>query len=302
MLNKEILSLLEQEHLRDAALLPLSACHITLPRLLGDEGLEGGSVIVFLIPYYTEKPENFSAYAAARDYHLYIRELEERLAPAFGALYPGYRFQCFADHAPIDERHAAVTAGLGVYGKNGLLLTEKYSSYQFIGEWITNAPPELLGQPEIFSLRTCPGCGACLAACPTGILRGEGKECLSAITQKKGELCEAEAALLRKCNTAWGCDICQEACPYTRRATRSGSIQTPIPFFREECIYRLDGETLSSLTGDRFRARAFAWRGKKTVERNVRILTGANGPAVSRSGAPAVCAPNIPAPPAERKK
>lgn len=272
MLHDNILSLLYAEHLFNAALLPLSACKLVLPRLLdGKEGVPR-SVILFLIPYYAGKPENFSAYAAAKDYHLYVKQLSERLLPALSSLFPGYHFWCFSDHSPIDERHAAVTAGLGVYGKNGLLLTEKYSSYQFIGEWITDVPVELLGTAEIFPRRDCCGCGACRAACPTGILRGENAECLSAITQKKGALSEQEATWMRQCNTAWGCDLCQEACPYTKRALQTGSIMTPIPFFQEDRIRRLDEKTLSSLSPSDFRTRAFAWRGRQTVERNVRIL------------------------------
>ena len=265
-------SLFAKEGITKTALLPLSACKITMPALLERSGIEAKTVILFLMPYYVDKPVNFSAYAASEDYHFFVRELSERLLPRMTALYPSYRFTMFADHSPIDERHAAVLGGLGVFGKNGLLLTEEYSSYQFIGEILTDAPAEELGTVTLHPLRSCEGCGACARACPTGILRGEGEECLSAITQKKGELSEEEISLMRRYNTAWGCDICQEVCPYTLRAKASGSIYTDIPFFIRNRITVFSSEMLSSLDKTAFARRAFGWRGRRTAERNARIL------------------------------
>lgn len=273
MLHEDIRHIFEEEQLQYTALLPFSECRLTLPHLLEREKeITPHSVILFLIPYYFAKPDNFSAYAAARDYHLYLKQLSERMRPKLEALFPGYRFLSFSDHSPIDERHAAVRGGLGIYGCHGLLLTEAYSSYQFIGEWITDAPLDLLGESDQTDTRTCPGCGACKAACPTGILRGEGEECLSAITQKKGDLTQEEQALILTHNTLWGCDICQEACPYTRRALASGSICSPIPFFKQQTILHLDTTTLSSLSASQFKERAFAWRGKATIARNIRLF------------------------------
>ena len=87
--------------------------------------------------------------------------------------------------------------------------------------------------------RGCEDCGRCKTACPTGILRGEGKDCLSAITQKKGELTHEEERLILENNTVWGCDACQSCCPYTIRAKARGTVYTPIPYFKEECIIEL---------------------------------------------------------------
>lgn len=261
-----------REHIDSVAVLPLSECRVTLPRLLGADGTIPVSAILFLIPYFGGFPENLSAYAAAEDYHLFVRELYERLSPALSELFPDYHFRMYADHSPIDERLAAVRAGLGVFGKNGLLLTEKYSSFQFIGEILTDAPTELLGGYTLFPLSSCTGCGKCLAACPTGVLRGEGADCLSAITQRKGKLSEEEVALLRRCHTVWGCDECQRVCPYTERAISSGSIYTPIPFFRENRIEHLTSASLAEMDEDTFRRRAFAWRGRGVVERNTTLI------------------------------
>jgi epoxyqueuosine reductase QueG len=116
-------------------------------------------------------------------------------------------------------------------------------------------------------IRTCAHCGKCKAACPTGILRGEGADCLSAITQKKGELSEDEKALMRKYNTAWGCDICQTVCPYNRTP-----MVTPIAFFKESLIPNLTSDCLEEMSKEAFAERAFAWRGRATVARNIGIL------------------------------
>ena len=72
---------------------------------------------------------------------------------------------------------------------------------------------------------------------------------------------------MRRVNTAWGCDVCQEVCPHNRDMR-----ETPIDFFARDRILRLDSETLASLDEDQFKKRAFAWRGKAVVERNVKIL------------------------------
>ena len=271
-MKSTVCKLFADEGLTDVAFLPFSACRVTLPRLLEKEGFAPQSVILFLVPYFGGYAENLSAYAATEDYHLFAKELGARLSPALSSLFPDFRFRLFSDHSPIDERHAAVRAGLGVFGKNGLLLTERYSSFQFIGEIITDVPAALWGETPLFPLRGCEGCGRCLSACPTGILRGEGEDCLSAITQKKGELSPDEKALMRKHHTAWGCDACQKCCPYTQRALASGSIYTPLPFFQKNRIHALSSALLSHMPEEEFRRRAFAWRGRKTVERNVALL------------------------------
>ena len=272
MLKKSIASLFEEAHITDTALLPFSECRVTNARLLEEkEGFLPQSAILFLLPYYTKKPDGFSAYAASRDYHHFIKTLYASLLPRLEASFPPYRFYAYTDHAPIDERHAAVRAGLGVFGKNGLLLTEKYSSYQFIAEVLTDAPPALLGEAELHPLTACEDCGCCRLACPTGILRGEGEACLSAITQKKGELSEDEARLLIENDTVWGCDACQECCPYTLRAKKNGTIYTHIPYFLEDCIYALSYEAIEKMPKDTFKKYAFAWRGRQVLLRNLKI-------------------------------
>ena len=223
------------------------------------------SVIVFLLPYYLEECENISKYAASRDYHIAVKEITARIIESLSAELPNNQFMGFGDISPIDERYAAAKAGLGVIGDNGLLINEKYGSYVFLCEIITDAAVSDLGGEVNGQIQGCLHCGKCKAACPTGILRGDGESCLSEITQRKGELSDYELGLMRKCGTVWGCDICQDVCPLNKKRTK-----TPIEFFYEKRVQRLTEELLASLSDDEFSERAFSWRGRAVLERNLK--------------------------------
>lgn len=264
---------LRQNGVLQYASLPFSECRVTKPYLVEKiKGFVPQSVLMLLIPYYAGEAENLSVYAASRDYHLFMKDLLSGLSNALASEFRGYSFYGFSDHSPIDEREAASKAGLGVIGENGLLITERYSSFVFIAEIVSDIFPEALGTVSVFEVRHCFGCGACKKACPTGILRGEGDACLSALTQKKGALTEAEADIIKKCGSAWGCDVCQNVCPYTEKAKRSGSIMTEIPFFYEKRIERLTLDGVCGMTDEEFDERAFSWRGRATLLRNLEIL------------------------------
>lgn len=238
-------------------------------RIIEREGFEPKSVIIYLLPYNTGSTDNLSKYAASLDYHLAIASINSGLKQLLLDAFPNAKLKGYGDHSPIDERHAALTAGLGIAGDNGLIISEKYGSYIFIGDMITDIEPHLLGATSPMDPGRCIGCGACRAACPTGILRGEGTDCLSAITQRKGELSDLEMELMRKHNTLWGCDICQDVCPYNKNASL-----TPVEFFYRERIPRLTREILDGMSDEEFNKRAFAWRKRKTVERNLEVLYG----------------------------
>lgn len=235
--------------------------------LLERNSLDARSIIVFLLPYYVGGAVNLSEYSASLDYHILIKDVTSRLISLLRELYPENKFVGFGDHSPIDERGAALAAGLGMLGKNGLIINEKYGTYVFVADVISDLLPDELGAMKPEPVLKCEGCGACLKACPTGILRAEGNDCLSAITQRKGELEENEVELMRKYNTVWGCDICQTACPHNR-----APIVTPLEFFHKERIDLLTAELLDGMDDSQFEKRAFAWRKRKTIERNLKLL------------------------------
>lgn len=237
------------------------------PGIIKRENFTPKSVIIYLLPYYSGETVNISRYASSLDYHLIISEINKGLCETLHSQFPNARMRGYGDHSPIDERYAALIGGLGILGDNGLLINEKYGSYVFIGDMLTDIEPELLLAREPGKIETCHSCGACKRACPTGILSGASSECLSSITQKKGELCDLEISLMRSYNTAWGCDECQKSCPYNKDPR-----MTPIDFFGKDRIPHLTEEILDNMTGDEFERRAFAWRGRKTVERNLKLL------------------------------
>lgn len=249
------------------AVLPYAECKEINANIMEREDFVPRSVIVYLLPYYTGETVNISRYAASLDYHLALRECADGLIRVLCEARPDMHAKGYGDHSPIDEVGAALISGLGIVGDNGLIINETYGSYVFIGDVITDIDPEELGAVSPSEVRTCIHCGACRRACPTRILSAEGTDCLSAITQRKGELTEEEAELMRKHNTVWGCDLCQSSCPYNR----SPKI-TPITFFHRERITELTRDILDAMDKATFMKRAFAWRGRKTVERNLDIL------------------------------
>ena len=247
--------------------LDYSDCIETGQRIIERAGFEPRSVIVYLVPYYTCETVNLSRYAASYDYHIAIKDINDGLAELLHKRFPTASIKGYGDHSPIDERHAALIAGLGIAGDNGLLINEKYGSLVFVGDLVTDIPPELLGAQAPKPIERCEHCGACKRICPTGILRGEGDSCLSAITQQKGVLTDDECELMRQYNTLWGCDICQTSCPHNKER-----VKTPITFFYNDVIQELTRDRLDSMSDEEFSLRAFAWRKRATISRNIDIL------------------------------
>lgn len=244
-------------------IIPFSACRVINRRKLDSLGFLPKVCITFAIPYYAGEFEgrNLSRYAVARDYHLYAASLRDQLTEELTQLFPENRFEVFADNSPVDERDAAVKCGVGIRGKNGLVITEDYGSYIFLGEVLSDLSPEIFGSLSVCEERVCEDCGKCLAACPKKNI------CLSALTQKKGDLTPEEEGEILALGSCWGCDICQEVCPHNR-----GIAFTPIGFFREVLIPRLDEKTLAAMSDEAFSERAYSWRGRKTVLRNLLLL------------------------------
>jgi epoxyqueuosine reductase len=268
-MKRIIADLLAARGISLCAPISLSDCRVTRAYLLEREGITGGTAFLFAVPYYTTKCEdrarNISAYAVSADYHLFFAELFAEILPILRESFPENRFAGFTDHSPIAEAEAAVRAGLGFFGCNHLFLTEAYSSYVFLGEIVTDAVIEA----PIREIATCTACGACRRACPVE-LSVEG--CLSALTQKKGALSDEEARAVLANGSLWGCDRCQEACPITKRAKECGSIYTAIPFFEETALPHLTAETINGMSEEDFKKRAYSWRGRGVILRNLELF------------------------------
>ena len=149
-------------------------------------------------------------------------------------------------------------------GDNGMLITPKHSSYVFLGEIITDIPTTATPYP----IKHCNGCGACKRACPMEKIGG----CLSALTQKKGELSPAEEQAILEFGSVWGCDICQEVCPHTQKAISEGTIYTDIEYFKTALLPSLTRSALDEMTDLEFSRRAYSWRGRAVIGRNLDLI------------------------------
>ena len=222
------------------------------------------SVIVTLFPYKLETyPEhNVSKYAIVPDYHKVCVEKLSRVCEELKKLYPDHEFTPFADNSPIREVNAAALAGLGVKGKNGLLINKTYGSYVFIAEIVT----DLLVTASVPNTDPCIGCAMCARVCPTYAIengRIAEQKCLSYITQKKGTLTSDEENLIKKSGIIWGCDVCSDICPMNAKI-----LPTNIKEFREDLVFVLDYPESNREIKDR----TFGFRGAQVIRRNLDLI------------------------------
>jgi epoxyqueuosine reductase QueG len=224
------------------------------------------SIISVLFPYKVPmKKGNLSLYAAVPDYHEIAGHMLTVVCDALSKVFPEHKFVWFIDNSPIPEVLAASISGLGDIGDNGLLINKDYGTFCFIGEIVTNLEIPATGSAATF----CEHCGRCVSSCPGGALAGgEGggfnrELCISHITQKKGELTAAEAGLVRQVGSVWGCDICQNVCPHNEHAR-----DTYIAAFIDKANPDVTKNGLATAASDR----AYMWRGKAPVERNLKIF------------------------------
>lgn len=233
------------------------------------------SVIVCLFPYYIghQAPANLAKYTYGLDYHHIIRRKLDEIGIYLQANIPGFAYQPFVDTGPLVDRYLAYLAGLGFYGINSHIITDKYGSYVFIGYLLTNYP----FAPDRPQNRTCIQCGQCVKMCPGQIILGnfaiDPRGCRSYLTQKKGDLSPAEISIIQKTGLVFGCDVCQDVCPHNRDVAL-----TPLAEFRQQLLPWLDETEVAALSNKEFTCRygdrAFSWRGKKILLRNFAYIQG----------------------------
>ncbi len=211
-----------------------------------------------------------AAYALGEDYHARVGALLDALAARLAAAFPGARFQGYVDTGPVLEREWAMRAGLGWIGKHTLLLDRAAGSYFFLAELFTDL--ELAASP--LPADHCGTCARCHAACPTGAL-GPGytmdpRRCLSYLTIEHRSAIPAE---LRPHlgNWVFGCDLCQEACPWNGEARDAAGAEGLAPHL----------PSLLALDEAGFRARfgktAVARAKRRGLLRNAAVALGNSG-------------------------
>jgi epoxyqueuosine reductase len=155
-------------------------------------------------------------YARGDDYHDWMQDRLDEVAAKIAAAHPGVRTRRYVDTGPVLERELAARAGIGTVGKNTCLLDREMGSWFLLGELFLTL--EL--QPDEPLAELCGSCTLCLEACPTGALvepfRLDSNRCISYWTiEHRGPL-PAEAAR-QVGDWVFGCDVCQEVCPWNRR-------------------------------------------------------------------------------------
>jgi len=182
------------------------------------------SVISLLYNYYTEKTQHdptapvLSKYAYGRDYHFVMKEKMNLLFDFIKSVIPEAEGRIFVDSAPVLDRAWAVRAGLGWIGKNSNLISRQWGSFVFIGEIFLNLDLEYNQIPEN---DYCGSCNVCVEACPTGAILDKrtlnAERCISYQTiENKGDIPSEYHPLMS--NRFFGCDICQDVCPWNRKA------------------------------------------------------------------------------------
>jgi epoxyqueuosine reductase len=180
------------------------------------------SVITLLLNYYPQEQQNpsspkISKYAYGDDYHEVIKkklnfilgEIKETIGDIHG--------RGFVDSAPVLERSWAVRSGLGWIGKNGNLINKEKGSFFFIATLIVDLELEY---DDPFAKDFCGTCRKCIDACPTeAILENkvvDGSKCISYFTIELKELLVPEEMKGKSGNWIFGCDVCQDICPWNR--------------------------------------------------------------------------------------
>ncbi|HVS45777.1 MAG TPA: tRNA epoxyqueuosine(34) reductase QueG [Verrucomicrobiae bacterium] len=237
------------------------------------------SIICLAVAFATPPPQarpltgRVSNYAWSEDYHRRVRALLENVAAIIDEAAGKSVTAIACDTKPLAERALAARAGLGWIGKHTNLIAPGSGSFVFLGEIVTS----IALPPDAPLSKTCGSCTRCVGACPTGALRGDytmdATLCISDLTQRTGGIPRALRPLIG--TWVWGCDMCQEACPPTRRAPFAMDAKNE-PASSEVAQPSLLGLLcLKSRDYDRFyRRTGMGWRGAAVLRRNAAVALG----------------------------
>lgn len=180
------------------------------------------TVIVIAINYFRcsepVPPEHgrIARYAYGRDYHKVIKKILKKLIAFIQKQNPSAHCRICVDSSPLLEKSYAVKAGLGFIGKNTTLITPEFGSFVLLGEILTNLELDY----DKAAIGTCGACTRCIDACPTKAIVAEKQldatRCISYLTiENKNPIPKQFHHAMS--NWIFGCDICQEVCPYNKQ-------------------------------------------------------------------------------------
>ncbi len=235
---------------------------------------EGKTIISIAFPYIWESSNSengLSKYTKGYDYHKVVKSYLDKICDYIKSL--GGNAISLVDSNSLPERYIAYLCGIGFIGRNNMIITEKYGSYVFLGEIITDLEMDVKDKnkfEDISTYKQCDECKDCIKNCPTksiNITKINPNICSSYITQKK-ELSNKEIKLLK--GKIFGCDICQDVCPYNRDVKKSN-----IHMFKPLDIMKKDISTYAEIDNKLFKEyiskTSCGWRGKNVLKRNAII-------------------------------
>ena len=224
------------------------------------------------------QPESSSAELQATDYHDVLLGRLRQLEAELQKMLPG-ESRCYVDTGPIVERAIAARAGVGWIGKNTTVINQSVGSWTLLGCIVTSITLDQ-GVVVMEAPDRCGTCTRCIDACPTDALiaphQMDARRCIAYLTiEKKGVIDEDLRSGMGR--QVFGCDICQDVCPWNRRAPLAADPEM-IP--RRQLI-NPDLEWLASLSSAEFRrwfkGSPLERTGKKRLHRNVAIAMGNSG-------------------------
>jgi epoxyqueuosine reductase len=231
------------------------------------------------------EPAVVARYARRKDYHKVIKTRLTRLGRFLSSLAPESRWRTAVDTAPLLEKELAQRAGLGWIGKNTCLINRRLGSELLLGELLTTL--EL--QPDAPETDHCGTCTACLKSCPTrafvGPYRLDARRCISYATiEHRGAL--PRELLPSLGGRVFGCDTCQEVCPWNRRAAPACAVplaeRPHLGHLSVSDLERLDAGGWAALAGGTPLRRLDFPR----LRRNLEALRGHGGPPAERGPSP----------------
>ena len=185
--------------------------------------------VVCLLNYYTPSSSMIARYARGKDYHHIMWGKLHALAKELGLTENEYVACC--DTMPILERALAVRAGLGWIGRNNTLINKELGSFCFVGVLLTT---QYYDNPAVVE-NSCGNCHRCINNCPTGALGDHSLDCRKCLSYRTIESREPLTQEEARHGIVFGCDRCQEVCPWNRRFAKPhshpelGSTETSIP-------------------------------------------------------------------------
>lgn len=211
-----------------------------------------------------------SRYARGNDYHQVMKRMLDSLICCIKGIEQEAILKAMVDTTPLLEREIACRAGLGWIGKNNNLINPGYGSYIFLGEILTDLNLEYDSEME----DRCSNCQACINNCPTEALTAsyifDPDICISFLTQKKGLLNEGEKEFIGI--NLWGCDKCQEICPYNK----DKPVNTHSEFERQLMGAPTELLGRNKVLDDSWHNSSLSWRGLRILKRNA-IINIVNG-------------------------